>query len=135
MFFFSCLFLTFINKSYYFFSELFEVACPIEQDIVMHPFAFRTHAHKLGKIFYLFEKKMLLNYLNKGLVNSAYRVRGEDDDQEWTEIGRRSPQLPQMFYPTQNDVTIKQGDYVAAVCTMFNSQSRVVRIGYEDFSF
>jgi len=76
---------------------------------------------------------MLLNYLTIGLVNSAYRVRGEDDDQEWTEIGRRSPQLPQMFYPTQNDVTIKQGDYVAAVCTMFNSQSYVVRIGYENF--
>jgi len=91
--------------------EVFETACEIQQDIAMHPFAFRTHAHKLG------------------LVNSAYRVRGEGDDQEWTEIGRRSPQLPQMFYPTENDVTIKQGDYVAAVCTMYNSQSRVVRIG------
>ncbi len=66
-------------------------------------------------------------------MNSAYRVRGEGDDQEWTEIGRRSPQLPQMFYPTENDVTIKQGDYVAAVCTMYNSQSRVVRIGYNHF--
>jgi len=91
--------------------EVFEVACQIEQDIVMHPFAFRTHAHKLG------------------LVNSGYRVRGENDDQEWTEIGRRSPQLPQMFYPTANDVTIKQGDYIAAMCTMFNSQSHIVRIG------
>ncbi len=38
-----------------------------------------------------------------------------------------------MFYPTENDVTIKQGDYVAAVCTMYNSQSRVVRIGYNHF--
>jgi peptidylglycine monooxygenase len=91
--------------------ELFETACQIEQDIVMHPFAFRTHAHKLG------------------LVNSAYRVRGEDDDQEWSEIGRRSPQLPQMFYPVEKDVTIQQGDYIAAVCTMYNSKSRVVRIG------
>jgi len=91
--------------------ELFEVACEIEQDIVMHPFAFRTHAHKLG------------------LVNSGYRVRGDGDDQEWTEIGRRSPQLPQMFYPTAKDVSIKQGDRVAAVCTMFNSQSHTVRIG------
>ncbi len=115
-----------------FFLEIFQVACEIEQDIVMHPFAFRTHAHKLGK------KSCLLLYENiflliEGLVNSGYRVRGEDDDQEWTEIGRRSPQLPQMFYPTQNDVTIKQGDYVAAACTMFNSRSHVVRIGYEDF--
>lgn len=66
---------------------------------------------------------------NQGLVNSAYRVRGEGDNQEWTEIGRRSPQLPQMFYPTENDVTIKKGDYVAAVCTMYNSRSNVVRIG------
>ncbi|CAF0874637.1 unnamed protein product [Rotaria sp. Silwood1] len=91
--------------------EVFEVACEIEQDIVIHPFAFRTHAHKLG------------------LVNSGYRVRGEGDNQEWTEIGRRSPQLPQMFYPTQSDVPIKQGDYVAAACTMFNYQSHAVRIG------
>ncbi|CAF0944718.1 unnamed protein product [Rotaria sordida] len=91
--------------------EVFEVACEIKDDIVMHPFAFRTHAHKLG------------------LVNSGYRVRGEGDDQEWTEIGRRSPQLPQMFYPIQSDVPIKQGDYVAAACTMFNYQSHTVRIG------
>jgi peptidylglycine monooxygenase len=91
--------------------EVFETACEIKQDIVMHPFAFRTHAHKLG------------------LVNSAYRVRGEDEDQEWTEIGRRSPQLPQMFYPTEKDVPIKQGDHVAGVCTMYNTQSHVVRIG------
>ena len=66
---------------------------------------------------------------SSGLVNSGYRVRGKDDEQEWTEIGRRSPQLPQMFYPTEKDVTIQQGDYVAAVCTMFNSRKRTVRIG------
>jgi hypothetical protein len=34
------------------FVEEFEVACKIQQDIVMHPFAFRTHAHKLGKIVF-----------------------------------------------------------------------------------
>ena len=32
--------------------EAFEVACEIDQDIVMHPFAFRTHAHKLGRIVF-----------------------------------------------------------------------------------
>lgn len=111
---------------------MFEVACPIEQDIVMHPFAFRTHAHKLGKINTLNDNKKG-TYLNAGLVNSGYRVRGEDDNQEWTEIGRRSPQLPQMFYPVQHDIAIKQGDYVAAACTMFNTQSHVVRIGYDYF--
>jgi hypothetical protein len=40
-----------------------------------------------------------------------------------------------MFYPTQKDVIIKQGDYVAAVCTMFNTRSHVVRIGYDVFFF
>jgi hypothetical protein len=70
---------------------------------------------------------------SSGLVNSGYRIRGKNDDQKWTEIGRRSPQLPQMFYPTQNDVTIEQGDYVAAVCTMFNTRSHTVRIGYTWF--
>ncbi|CAF1189147.1 unnamed protein product [Adineta steineri] len=91
--------------------ELFEVACKIQQDIVMHPFAFRAHTHKLG------------------LVNSGYRVRGTYDDQEWTEIGRRSPQLPQMFSPVKDNITIKQDDYVAAVCTMYNTRSHVVRAG------
>jgi hypothetical protein len=46
--------LTFIHKQRFYgfffdFIEVFEVACKIQQDIVMHPFAFRTHAHKLGK--------------------------------------------------------------------------------------
>lgn len=36
-------------KSKFLLAEAFETACRIEQDIVMHPFAFRTHAHKLGK--------------------------------------------------------------------------------------
>ncbi|CAF1086524.1 unnamed protein product [Adineta ricciae] len=91
--------------------EIFEAACQIEQNIEMHPFAFRVHAHKLG------------------LVNSAYRVRGEKNEQEWREIGRRSPQLPQMFYPIHGNLTIKKGDYIAIACTMFNSRSHVVRVG------
>jgi len=46
--------LTFIHKQRFYefffdFIEVFEVACKIQQDIVMHPFAFRAHAHKLGK--------------------------------------------------------------------------------------
>jgi hypothetical protein len=53
---FSDLFLLFIftNEIFFIFLEAFEVACEIQQDIVMHPFAFRTHAHKLGKIFVSF---------------------------------------------------------------------------------
>jgi hypothetical protein len=38
----------FLREILLIFVEVFEVACKIEQDIVMHPFAFRTHTHKLG---------------------------------------------------------------------------------------
>ena len=72
---------------------------------------------------------LILVEIYLGLVNSGYRVRGENDDQIWTEIGRRSPQLPQMFYPIEKNLTIEQGDYIAAVCTMFNRRSHTVRIG------
>ena len=72
---------------------------------------------------------LILVEIYLGLVNSGYRVRGENDDQIWTEIGRRSPQLPQMFYPIEKNLTIEQGDYIAAVCTMFNRRSHTVQIG------
>jgi len=73
--------------------------------------------------------------LCSGLMNVGYRIRGEENDQVWTEIGRRSPQLPQMFYPTHENLTIEQGDYVAAACTMSNTKSQTVYIGYEGICF
>jgi peptidylglycine monooxygenase len=82
------------------------------EDKVIHPFAYRAHTHKLG------------------LVNSAYRVSVDNDaKQTWTEIGRRSPQLPQMFYPVTQPVIIKNGDIIAARCTMKNPSEHTVYIG------
>ncbi len=85
----------------------------MNEDKVIYPFAYRTHAHKLG------------------LVNSGYRIRNNPHTgkQEWTEIGRRSPQFPQMFYPATNMAPIKLGDVIAARCTMKNSQDHTVYIG------
>ena len=64
-------------------------------------------------------------------MTSGYRVRFDKDsnDQEWIEIGRRSPQLPQMFYPVTNKILIKKGDVIAARCTMKNFQNHDVSIG------
>lgn len=85
-----------------------ETACPYEEDFEIHPFAFRTHAHTLGQ------------------VTAGYRIR----DGQWTEIGRKSPHLPQMFY---NDTTpgliVRRGDMLAARCTMKNDLDRRVDIG------
>lgn len=89
--------------------ENFEAACEMNENFVMHPFAYRTHAHKLG------------------LVNSGYVVKKQGHD--WTEIGRRSPQLPQMFFPVSNKVEINKGDVIVGRCTMKNFVDRTVHIG------
>ncbi|XP_029921093.1 peptidyl-glycine alpha-amidating monooxygenase isoform X3 [Myripristis murdjan] len=67
----------------------------------IHPFAFRTHTHHLGKVV------------------SGYRIR----DGKWTLIGRQSPLLPQAFYAANKDADIKYGDTVAARC-VFSGEGR-----------
>ena len=79
-------------------TTFFESACEIEDERELHPFAFRTHTHGLGKVV------------------SGWRVR---DRGEWDLIGKRDPQKPQMFYPVDDPkMTIKQGDIIASRCTM-----------------
>ncbi|XP_064620040.1 peptidylglycine alpha-hydroxylating monooxygenase-like [Lineus longissimus] len=74
-----------------------DVACMYDMDMPIHAFSYRTHSH------------------NQGVVTAGYRIR----DGVWTEIGRMSPQQPQMFYNTTNGgVDIKKGDVLAARCTM-----------------
>jgi peptidylglycine monooxygenase len=85
----------------------------MRENVEMHPFAYRTHAHKLG------------------VVNSGYVVKTNPStgEQTWTELGRRSPQLPQMFFPASNTVAIGKGDVLAARCTMNNFRDHTVRVG------
>lgn len=85
-----------------------EAACSFNEPIELHPFAFRTHAHTHGQVV------------------SGYRVR----DGMWTEIGRKNPQLPQMFYNVTNpELSVKEGDILAARCTMVNDDNTSVSIG------
>ena len=89
--------------------EHMETACAIDEPLEIHPFAFRTHAHKLGRVV-------------SGFLISPER--------HWTLIGRHNPQKPQMFYPVKSkDMVIHQNDVVAARCTMNNNLSHPVRIG------
>lgn len=81
-------------------TTFFESACEIEDEREIHPFAFRTHTHKLGKVV------------------SGWRVR---DRANWDLIGKRDPQLPQMFYDiNDSSMIIRKGDIIAARCTMVN---------------
>uniref|UniRef100_A0A0K0DFW3 peptidylglycine monooxygenase n=1 Tax=Angiostrongylus cantonensis TaxID=6313 RepID=A0A0K0DFW3_ANGCA len=94
-------------------TESFETACLIDEDVVLHPFAFRTHSHRHG-------------------VEISGWVVNEDEkgDDEWFLIGKRNPQLPQMFVPVQNNsLVIRQGDMVAARCILKNDENRVVEMG------
>merc|ERR1711881_515568 len=87
----------------------FETACQMNDDREIHPFAFRTHTHGLGKVV------------------SGWRVQNMSN---WDLIGKRDPQKPQMFFPVADEkVTLKPGDVVAARCTMVNNLDRVVWIG------
>jgi peptidylglycine monooxygenase len=88
--------------------EYFETACDFEEEIEIVPFAYRTHAHALGRVI------------------SGYRIR----DGVWTEIGRKDPRLPEMFYNTTSPgITIKRGDILASRCTMENTLDHEVAVG------
>uniref|UniRef100_A0A665TPB0 Peptidylglycine alpha-amidating monooxygenase n=1 Tax=Echeneis naucrates TaxID=173247 RepID=A0A665TPB0_ECHNA len=70
----------------------------------IYPFAFRTHTHHLGKVV------------------SGYRIR----DGKWSLIGRQSPQLPQAFYPANEELNVKNGDTIAARC-VFTGEGRTYK--------
>lgn len=89
--------------------EYMETACTIQEPLELHPFAFRTHTHALGKVV------------------SGYKI---DKEGKWHLIGKHNPQEPQMFYPVENkDLVINKGDILAARCTMYNFRDRVTFIG------
>ena len=75
-----------------------EVACQLddlEEDL--HPIAFRVHTHILGRSV------------------TGWKVL--EGGKEWKMLGKKNPQLPQMFYPVEEakeELTIRNGDTLAA---------------------
>ncbi|CAG2113081.1 unnamed protein product [Medioppia subpectinata] len=89
--------------------EHMETACTIDEPLELHPFAFRTHTHKLGKVV------------------SGFRIT---PDGRWTLVGRHNPLKPQMFYSVKDkDLVVRENDVMAARCTMDNFLDQTVRIG------
>merc|ERR1712024_182185 len=92
----------------------FETACEIQDTRTIHPFAFRTHTHSLGKVV------------------SGWKVSNatKPNEMEWDLIGKKSPQEPQMFYPLADpQLTFTKGDILAARCTMVNHHDHDVYVG------
>lgn len=93
-------------------TEHMETACEIVEDKKLHPFAYRTHTHSLGKVV------------------AGYKVRRDKTGKDnWIQLGKRDPLTPQMFYPVEDTDTIERGDIVAARCTMKSNRTRTTYIG------
>nr|CAD7602783.1 unnamed protein product [Timema genevievae] len=93
-------------------TEHMDTMCKIKEKKTIHPFAYRTHTHSLGKVV------------------SGYKVRVNDDKiDDWTLLGKRDPLTPQMFYPVMNNETIETGDMLAARCTMESNRDDWTMIG------
>ncbi|KAK6105982.1 Copper type II ascorbate-dependent monooxygenase C-terminal domain family protein [Brugia pahangi] len=83
-------------------------SCIYSGDTPIHPFAFRTHTHSMGRI-----------------VSAFYK-----HSDKWTMIGKRNPQWPQLFQPIEANLTISNSDLMAAVCVYDSSMKKsVVKIG------
>uniref|UniRef100_A0A1I7WFW3 Cu2_monoox_C domain-containing protein n=1 Tax=Heterorhabditis bacteriophora TaxID=37862 RepID=A0A1I7WFW3_HETBA len=70
------------------------ISCEYTSDTEIHPFAFRTHTHAMGRVV------------------SAYFKRKD----QWTKIGSRNPQWPQLFEIISTSPVIRKGDLMAASC-------------------
>ncbi|VDN05819.1 unnamed protein product [Thelazia callipaeda] len=92
--------------------ESFEAACLVDEDIELHPFAFRTHTHR------------------HGVMVSGWVVREDQyGKNHWELIGQRNPLLPQTFQPVAKNITIRQGDIIASRCVMNNNEDKEFVMG------
>ncbi|CAD5116877.1 DgyrCDS5721 [Dimorphilus gyrociliatus] len=78
-----------------------DVSCRYSGNSKLYPFAFRVHAHSLGRVI------------------SAYQY----NDTGWHKLGKGNPQWPQAFYPINENLVIKPGDRLVARCT-FDARNR-----------
>ena len=81
-----------------------EVSCRVDDDIVMHPFSYQVHTHKLGTRV------------------SAWKV---DQDDVWSLIGSADPVLQIAVYPVR-DLVIRKGDMITVRCSYNNTLDRDV---------
>ncbi|XP_054277714.1 peptidylglycine alpha-hydroxylating monooxygenase-like [Macrosteles quadrilineatus] len=89
-----------------------ESACEIKENKTFHPFAFRVHTHRLGTVV------------------RGYLVKTDDKGKHhWTLIGKKDPQKPHMFYPVNNNVSVSNGDTVAARCSYRSNRNNITVAG------
>lgn len=102
----------------------------------MHPFAFRVHTHRHGinvggwLVCELIKKSFFFIYFYFFKVKENLKT-GED---QWTLLGERNPQLPQLFEIIKNQsIIIQQGDIIAARCKYKNNEKRFISFLLKNF--
>lgn len=94
-------------------AESLEAACVVDEEVEMHPFAYRVHTHRHGVRV-------------GGWVVSADAA----GDEQWSLVGERDPQLPQLFEPVANkSLVVRGGDVLAARCEIKNNEARAIEVG------
>ncbi|XP_055899413.1 probable peptidyl-glycine alpha-amidating monooxygenase pamn-1 isoform X1 [Biomphalaria glabrata] len=71
-----------------------DVGCRFSKEKSIFPFAYKPHAHGLGRDI------------------TGYQYNGS-----YHEIDKGHPQWPQTFYPVTNKIEVKNGDYLLGRCT------------------
>ena len=87
--------------------------CRIAEQKRLHPLSYIVHTHARGQVVSLWR------------VRRQQGGAGQDD---WTLLGKKSPQAGQSFYPVaEPGLVLEEGDRLAVRCTMTNLSSRTVR--------
>ena len=94
-------------------TELLEAACVVDEEVEMHPFAFRVHTHR------------------HGVKVGGWAVSADaEGNEQWSLVGERDPQLPQMFEAVANkSLKVRAGDIIAARCEIKNDEVRDIEVG------
>lgn len=72
----------------------------------------------------------LLITLVTGRVVSGYKVTRVNRKDEWKLIGKQDPQLPQMFYPVANNLTLTRGDTVVSFTLFEQAAAQVTKYNF-----
>lgn len=62
---------------------------------------------------------------------SGYKVSRVNRKDQWKLIGKQDPQLPQMFYPVANNLTLTKGDTVVRFDNIYGIDTKAM-IAYRD---
>uniref|UniRef100_A0A914PHJ3 peptidylglycine monooxygenase n=1 Tax=Panagrolaimus davidi TaxID=227884 RepID=A0A914PHJ3_9BILA len=88
------------------------MSCYYHGKSTLHPIAFLSHTHGMGRLMSAFVK--------------------HSSNNQWEMIGKRNPQWPQLFQKIEKPLEIKNGDFIAAMCRFDSSnKTKFISMGHK----